>query len=314
MSFPDTKKTDISYVTESGPNSEAVKTAPAASPAISRHKYCPKCRKEIPLDSAKCPYCGKRWTGRDIEIHPGWGIVTLILGLALIGFAPILAIPFLAATICFAVKGMTDKKKKKVLPAAAVIPLRPQEEQNHDAEVQAAAQPVPDTVSEDSQDDAEPDEVIESESDGGAVIVKTYKATGMNDYMDNIMHLATANPGYTMSKTDIIDFGITDERIWKYDFYARVTELVPEPDNPHDPMAIKVVLDGEHVGYIKAGSCSHLLKVIHEGRIRSISCKIGGGPYKEVREENNGATSESVYTVAHGETEIFLRLTIREEQ
>ena len=38
--------------------------------------------------------------------------------------------------------------------------------------------------------------------------------------------------------------------------------------------SIKVVIDGEHIGHIKAGSCAHLLKVIREGRIHKISCKI----------------------------------------
>lgn len=34
---------------------------PASSSVISRHKYCAKCKKEIPLDAKVCPYCGKRW-------------------------------------------------------------------------------------------------------------------------------------------------------------------------------------------------------------------------------------------------------------
>lgn len=31
-------------------------------------------------------------------------------------------------------------------------------------------------------------------------------------------------------------------------------EIEPEPDNPHDPNALKVLVSGEHVGYVPRGS------------------------------------------------------------
>jgi len=302
-------------------NQDTISTAPVSTSVISRHKYCPKCKKEIPLDVAKCPRCGKRWSGGDVDINPIWGFVTLTLGLALVSLAPILALIFLIATIFLVVKSMKNKKSK-ALPAASFIPLKTKAEQRYVPDVRTVAQSPLDGALEEtteklcdeSDNDNELDEPVESESDICPVVAKTYKATGINYYMDNIMRLATENPGYNMSKTDIIGFGITDERIWKYDFCPCVTELIPEPDNPHDPKAIKVVVDGEHIGYIKAGSCSHLLKVINEGRIRSIICKMGGGPYKEVREEIDDDSYESIHTVEHGETNIAVRLTVHEEK
>lgn len=43
--------------------------------------------------------------------------------------------------------------------------------------------------------------------------------------------------------------------------------MIEEPDNPEDPNAIKVVMDGEPIGYIKAGSCARVKKLIREERI-----------------------------------------------
>lgn len=146
--------------------------------------------------------------------------------------------------------------------------------------------------------------------------VKTYKVTGMSHYMDNILSLAIENDAYNLSKRELIDDEMADVRIWQYEFYPVKTELVPEPDNPHDPNAIKVVVDGAHVGYIKRGSCAHLLKLIGEGRLGRIGCTIGGGNYKRLCEdfEDDAWSTEpkTVYTLEKDKLEYFVHLRIEE--
>lgn len=114
---------------------------------------------------------------------------------------------------------------------------------------------------------------------------KTYRVTGLEHHRDNILSLALENDDYTKTKRELIDELMTEERIWKYNFYPVKVDLVPEPENPYDPNAIKVIVDSVHVGYIKKGSCKHLLKVIAEGRLGDIDCTIGGGPYKYIYED-----------------------------
>lgn len=126
--------------------------------------------------------------------------------------------------------------------------------------------------------------------------VKTYRAVGMNYRLENLLSLGMENEDYPKSKKYFVENGLTEQRIYEYDFYPLKTELVPEPDNPHDPNAIKVVVDGVHVAYIKAGSCAHLLKVIQENRIEKIDCKIRGGKYKYVSCEYDEDGNED-YTV-----------------
>lgn len=136
----------------------------------------------------------------------------------------------------------------------------------------------------------------------------TAKATGMDYYMDNIQKLASENPDFDLTKKEIIDNGLTDEKIWKYDFFCSKAELVPEPENPYDQNAIKVVVDGLQVGYIKAGSCVKILNKMNAGKIRSIACEIGGGPYKIVYENYDDDT----HTLERDTARYFVHLTIFE--
>lgn len=118
-------------------------------------------------------------------------------------------------------------------------------------------------------------------------VEKTYRVTGVEHYLDNLMELSSKNDEFFLGKKGLIDEGLIEERVYEYDFYFTRAEIVPEPDNPHDPRAIKVLLDGRHVGYIKAGSCAHLLKVIKAGRVEKIEAKAGGGRYKYITEDYN---------------------------
>ena len=91
---------------------------------------------------------------------------------------------------------------------------------------------------------------------------KTYRVAGARHYATAIESLAQSNPRYSMSKKELLSAGLAEKEIYKYLFTPKQVEVVPEPDNTYDPNAIKVMIDGAHVGYIKAGSCAHLLKVI----------------------------------------------------
>lgn len=109
-----------------------------------------------------------------------------------------------------------------------------------------------------------------------------HRITGVSHYEKNIMKLAIKNPDYSLTPKQIISSKLEDEKIYQYIFKPTKTDLIPEPTNEHDPNAIKVLIDGEHVGYIKAGSCSRVLKLINEDQIAKIDCRIRGGAYKYI--------------------------------
>ena len=108
--------------------------------------------------------------------------------------------------------------------------------------------------------------------------VKNYKIAGVSHYKENILYFASKNPKFSMTKKEMIAADLS--KIYEYNFKTGRTELIPEPTNPHDPNAIKVLIDGKHVGYIKKGSCKHILNILNQDRIEKIDSKIGGGNYK----------------------------------
>jgi len=143
--------------------------------------------------------------------------------------------------------------------------------------------------------------------------IKTYRVTGMQYYMDSLMELAGANEDYSLSKRDLVEYGMVGRRVWEYDFFPGDIELVPEPDNPADPKAIKVIASGKHIGYIKSGSCTHLLKVIRESRIINIDCEICGGKYKFISEDFDYDKDCEVYTLERSNAPHSVVLTITEK-
>ena len=117
---------------------------------------------------------------------------------------------------------------------------------------------------------------------------ETFHVAGTSYREDAILSLAEENDDYNLSKKELIDDGMEDERIYKYYFPTMHSELVPEPDNPHDPNAIKVLVNGVHIGYVKAGSCSHVKNLLASGKVSSYGVDIEGGPFKRVYEDDDG--------------------------
>lgn len=109
-----------------------------------------------------------------------------------------------------------------------------------------------------------------------------HKLAGTSYHMDAIMALAQENPDYDLTKREIIDDELTDERIYQYTFADGPVELVDDPDNEYDPNAIKVLVAGQHIGYIKRGSTGRIHNLQRAGRVLGVTAEIYGGKYKVV--------------------------------
>lgn len=140
--------------------------------------------------------------------------------------------------------------------------------------------------------------------------IKIYKVAGTSYRVENILKLARENPDYKLRKSEIIEEFKYGKRLYQYEFYPDKIELIPEPDNPEDKHAIKVIADNIHIGYIKASDCRHLLKVISENRIKNIDCEISGGKYKIVVCED--VNYEETYFLRRDEINYYAKLTIEE--
>lgn len=130
---------------------------------------------------------------------------------------------------------------------------------------------------------------------------ESFHVTGMQYYEPAFRKLASVNDFYEMKKRDLIDADLTCERIYEFDYAVQNITLVEEPTNKYDPNAIKVIADGNHVGYIKKGSTSRIRNIIKAGII-SIQAEAGGGKYKYIDDDGRMESGTAPY---------FMHLTIR---
>jgi hypothetical protein len=124
-----------------------------------------------------------------------------------------------------------------------------------------------------------------------------HRVAGPSYHRDEIEALGTYNVDYDMTAAEIRDSYDEWDRVYEYVFDPSGVELVPEPENEHDNNAIRVVIDGHHVGYIKHGSNAHIRKLMNENRIVEISAEIGGGKYKQLDDEGHVTKDQTEYYV-----------------
>jgi len=142
--------------------------------------------------------------------------------------------------------------------------------------------------------------------------IRIYEVAGVRHYEETLLGMMAPNYLYKFKKQELIDCCQTDEPIYKDTIEDGILEIVPEPDNPHDPNAIKVLINEKLVGYIAAKDCEHLLDVIENDKVVSTACKIYGGKYKIVNEDYDVAKDRSTYSMEYGEDPYGITLYIRE--
>ena len=200
------------------------------------------------------------------------------------------------------------RKAPKTQSASAPIP-EPAKPEPPKPEPPKPEPPKPEPQKQEPQKQEPPKQPAPAKSDENI-----FPVAGVSFREDAIIKLARKNSNYSLSKSDIIDMGMTDKEIFRYRWGTRPAELVPEPDNPHDSNAVKVMVDGVHIGYIKAVSCEHVLQLLKDDRIRRVTCEIGGGPYKEVSEDFDYKTLDSTYSLDRGENPIWAKVKITEKK
>lgn len=140
----------------------------------------------------------------------------------------------------------------------------------------------------------------------------SHGVAGTNYHQKELQAMGKINPDYALDKRGLLKRWPAGVTVYEYTFSPKKAELVPEPENPKDPKAIKVLVDGVHVGYIKAGSCAHIHKLLRENRIQSITPQIMGGKYKAVYSYEVGAKRSEDFEFEKGTSPLCVRLDIVE--
>lgn len=126
-------------------------------------------------------------------------------------------------------------------------------------------------------------------------------------------NLLTENYEYSLSKKELVDSGMLDERIYKYDPTVMDASLVPEPDNPKDPNAIKVFVNDVHIGYVPAEKTGTIKELQSSKQVHSITCEFYGGPFKIITEDYDDEKDKEIYSIEKESHYIGAEITIEYE-
>lgn len=112
------------------------------------------------------------------------------------------------------------------------------------------------------------------------------EVVGESYYKDAIAALGTIQRDYYWPVERLYEKFVEGDRVYKYQFDDMDAELVLEPENPYDPNAIRVDIDGEPVGHIAKENTERIRELLDAGA--SVRAKISAGPYKEISETPDG--------------------------
>ena len=109
-----------------------------------------------------------------------------------------------------------------------------------------------------------------------------FYAHGTSFRQKELKSLLDDNVEWSMSKKELIDEGREDEKIYKYETLSAIPEFEPEPTNPEDEHAMKILINGVHIGYVPKAKARKVKRLIDEGKITKKCIDVYGGPYKYI--------------------------------
>lgn len=119
------------------------------------------------------------------------------------------------------------------------------------------------------------------------VEVLKINVVGESYYKSEIASIGLENDDYHATKKQLLADYEEGDTIWEYDFPPMFAQVIPEPDNPHDSNAIKVVVGGVQVGHIARKDQAKVTPFIDRGDIEW-TAYISGGPHKTLVEGDDG--------------------------
>lgn len=139
--------------------------------------------------------------------------------------------------------------------------------------------------------------------------VYTFRVAGVSFREKEIKaNLLAVNDFYLLGKQDLIDSGRVDECIFKYANEFDDVALVPDTENKDYPGAIKVVVEGIHVGYVPSANKDKVCELM-EGS-HTVSARLLGGPFKIVHESFDYDREREVYELEKDELNYGIEVSI----
>lgn len=116
------------------------------------------------------------------------------------------------------------------------------------------------------------------------IVGSYYQQKSVKEMMKYLIDIGAVfeNHDYEWTKKDMSEFGIYEEKVWKYEPSDIDVNIVPDPDNEHDHNALKVMAGWKdhmwHIGYIPKNHI-HEVKVALDSGVE-FTLTVLGGKYK----------------------------------
>ena len=219
-------------------------------------------------------------------------IIRVILGIALVLFGALLILGnmmgepvgalYVISVCCFFLAYLLIRKKSlfpKKDPAEPSVPAPA-------VSVEAVVEPVAEEEPAVSTSEAvEPAPAAEPESGERY----SFKVAGISNYEQNIIdNLLDETCEYQLSKKEVLEDCLDNQRIYRYEGFSTDVKFVPEPDNPYDKNAIQVFVDDVLIGYVPAKKTRKDTQLLESAENLIIGCVFYGGPYKILFEDDYG--------------------------
>ena len=105
---------------------------------------------------------------------------------------------------------------------------------------------------------------------------------GVYYHKASVRALAKPNPDWSKSAQMLLDEGKAGVEIYRHVYADRPVKLVPEPTNSYDRNAIKVIVAGEHIGYVPQDESAHFSSVLKSHDVKYLYVRFHGGEVKQV--------------------------------
>lgn len=119
---------------------------------------------------------------------------------------------------------------------------------------------------------------------------KYFEVAGANYNEAAFEELLERNDDFSDSVSDFLKEADGDDKLYELEHITTNVELVPEPDNKHDPNAIAIYADGKKIGYVRK-SDQEAVNAILAGEIIQRRVEMYGGDCRIVVEDENGKKS-----------------------
>ena len=132
----------------------------------------------------------------------------------------------------------------------------------------------------------------------------TFEVEGVPGHASEIRErLVDENSDYSLGRKAIVDLGLAETMIYRYDGYSTDISFVPEPEDAHDPDALKVLIENVFIGYVPGKDLTKVKSLLDADGLQT-ECSFTGGEYKIVHNEGD------YYRLRTGKEDIGAKVTL----